>query len=334
MSDRVRLCSTPLRDLGLTIPGTRLAPVLEEFQAELERAGIVRLRPEFYLSTEWGVNEGTISIGIPFYLASAELTAIQIERMGYVEGDERAEFLRYLRHEMGHVVNYGYLLHERDDWRAAFGSMDAAYDEAYAIEPFSRRFVLHLPGWYAQKHADEDWSETFAVWMTPGFDWRTAYATWPGALAKLECCHRIMADVKVRDPLVTATEHDEDVGEVCRTVDQHYADSGPDEEIPAGLAVLLRSLFRDSDDATRESRPAAALIRRLEPALVESVHRWTGHGPEATRWLVRGLAACAAREGLAYPVDCEERTSTELATLTAALAMNDTLRGGYFAESE
>ena len=33
--------------------------------------------------------------------------------------------------------------------------------------PFSPRFVRHLPGSYAQKHPDEDWAETFAVWMTP-----------------------------------------------------------------------------------------------------------------------------------------------------------------------
>ena len=31
--------------------------------------------------------------------------------------------------------------------------------------------VWHLPGWYAQKHPDEDWAETFAVWLTPGRDW-------------------------------------------------------------------------------------------------------------------------------------------------------------------
>ena len=34
------LASRPIRDLGLKIAGTPLAPILEEFRAELERAGI------------------------------------------------------------------------------------------------------------------------------------------------------------------------------------------------------------------------------------------------------------------------------------------------------
>ena len=55
---------------------------------------------------------------------------------------------------------------------STFGSITQPYLEEYRPEPFSRRYVRHLPGWYAQKHPDEDWAETFAVWMTPGLDWR------------------------------------------------------------------------------------------------------------------------------------------------------------------
>src|SRR5262249_59734479 len=94
------------------------------------------------------------------------------EQTGHLEGVGRVELLRYLRHEMGHVVNYAYQLYEREDWVELFGSMTQPYEEEYRPEPFSRRFVRHLPGWYAQKHPDEDWAETFAVWMTPGLDWR------------------------------------------------------------------------------------------------------------------------------------------------------------------
>jgi hypothetical protein len=79
----------------------------------LAAAGIRRLRPDFYLSTEWGVPFGTVSIAIPFYLAHPELVQLQAERAGHVEGTDRADILRYLRHEMGHVVNYAYLLYEQ-----------------------------------------------------------------------------------------------------------------------------------------------------------------------------------------------------------------------------
>src|SRR5205085_1902859 len=77
-------------------------------------------------------------------------------------------------------------------------------------EPFSRRFVMHLPGWYAQKHPDEDWAETFAVWMTPGSDWRKVYAAWPEALKKLDYCDSLMRELRDREPVVTDLYLDEE----------------------------------------------------------------------------------------------------------------------------
>jgi hypothetical protein len=50
--------------------------------------------------------------------------------------------------------------------------------------PYSKSFVHHLEPWYAQSHPDEDFAETFAVWLTP--DSPGANATPTGALKKLE----------------------------------------------------------------------------------------------------------------------------------------------------
>ena len=183
----------PIRELGLTIAGTNLEPLIAAFEKEVEGVGIHMVHPRFYLSTEWGVPYQTIAIGIPFYLARPELTLLQEEQTCHVEGSGSKDILRYLRHEMGHVVNYAYRLYESKEWIDRFGSMNKPYEEEYRPRPFSREFVHHLPGWYAQKHPDEDWSETFAVWMTPGLDWRVEYAKWPGALRKLEFCDRVMA---------------------------------------------------------------------------------------------------------------------------------------------
>jgi hypothetical protein len=175
------LWSTPIRDLGLTLKGTRLEPIIEEFEAELVKAGFHRLTPRFYLSTEWGVPFETVAIAIPFYLAKPELTEMHARRFGHVEGMSRQDVLKYLRHEMGHVVNYAYRLFEDQEWIRLFGPITRPYREEYHPKPFSRRYVQHLPGWYAQKHPDEDWAETFAVWMTPGSRWREEYAAWPEA---------------------------------------------------------------------------------------------------------------------------------------------------------
>src|SRR4051812_45190300 len=95
----------PIRDLGIQIAGTRLEPVLKEFQEELQQAGIRKLKPHFYLSNEWGVPFGTRALAVPFYLAQPALIGLHADQVGFLEGATRADLLRYLRHEMGHVVN-------------------------------------------------------------------------------------------------------------------------------------------------------------------------------------------------------------------------------------
>ena len=329
------LWSTPIRDLGLTIEGTRLEPILDEFRDELRAAGFTRVRPRFYLSTEWGVPFETIAIAMPFYLARPDLTALHAEQVGHVEGFDRADILRYLRHEMGHVINYAYRLYDEEEWVKQFGSITQPYGEEYRPEPFSRRYVRHLPGWYAQKHPDEDWSETFAVWMTPGLDWRKEYGGWPVAAAKLAYAERTMAAIRERDPLVTAADLDEDVGDIEYSLDQYYGRSAVSSgELPPGLDGAIRAIFEDLGSFDRPApdgplRPAADLIRRLEPELMANVFRWTGHFPERTRVLLRYLAERAAQLEQGYPAEREDSAIIGLTTLVTGLAMNHVQRGSY-----
>jgi hypothetical protein len=328
------LWSLPIRDLGLTITGTRLEPILEEFREEIRRADL-RVFPRFYLSTEWGVPFETVAIAIPFYLAHPDLTALHAERVGHVEGFDRADILRYLRHEMGHVVNYAYRLYDEEEWVKQFGSITQPYGEDYRPEPFSRRYVRHLPGWYAQKHPDEDWAETFAVWMTPGFDWRADYAGWPVAAAKLAYCERAMAALRAREPLVTSAELDEDVGSIEYSLDQYYGHTNDVlGELPPGLDGALKAIFDDLGGREGMSLeeplcPAAELIRRLEPELLANVFRWTGHFPERTRALLRYLADRAARLQQGYAATREPAAIVALTTLVTGLAMNYVQRGSY-----
>jgi putative zinc-binding metallo-peptidase len=329
------LWSTPIRDLGLTIEGTRLEPILAEFEEELRQAGITRLRPRWYLSTEWGVPFETIAVAIPFYLAHPELTALHAERVGHIEGFNRADILRYLRHEMGHVVNYAYRLYDDEEWVARFGSITQPYSEEYSPEPFSRRYVRHLPGWYAQKHPDEDWAETFAVWMTPGLDWRAEYGAWPVASAKLTYVDGVLAECRARDPVVTSTELHEDVGDIEYSLGQYYGGNGARAgDLPPGLDGALQAIFEDLDGAEEISsahslKPAAELIRRFEAELMANVFRWTGHFPERTRVLLRYLADRAARLGQGYPAEREDSAIVALTTLVTGLAMNHVQRGSY-----
>ena len=328
------LWSTPIRDLRLTIEGTRLEPILAEFMEEVRQASITRVRPRFYLSTEWGVPFETVAIAIPFYLAHPELTALHAERVGHVEGFDRADILRYLRHEMGHVINYAYRLYDHEEWVKQFGSITQPYFEEYRPEPFSRRYVRHLPGWYAQKHPDEDWSETFAVWMTPGMDWRAEYGGWPVAYGKLTYCSRIMGELRDQNPVVTSSELDEDVGDIEYSLDQYYGRSTDAlGDLPPGLDGALRAIFEDLESSDGKSpgglRPAADLIRRLEPELMANIFRWTGHFPERTRALLRYLAERAAQLEQGYPAAREDSAIMALTTLVTGLAMNHVQRGSY-----
>lgn len=326
--------ATAIRDLGLTIAGTDLESVLHEFERELFAKGIRRPRPHFYLSTEWGVPAGTVAIAIPFYLARRDLTDLHARQTGHVEGASRRDILRYLRHEMGHVINYAYALYEDKEWTKLFGEMDRPYVEEFRAVPFDPRFVVHLPGWYAQKHPDEDWAETFAVWMMPGRDWRADYAHRPVALAKLEYCERTMAALANREPAVTAADRDEDVGQLSYSLEHYYQGlSLPAADLAQGLDGALRSIFEDlgvPEDASKaRRRPASALIRRLERDLLTNVYRWTGHFPERTRQLLHHLAERADCLRQVYPEDRETEAVVALTTLVTALAMNHVHRGSY-----
>jgi hypothetical protein len=331
----------PIRDLLLQIEGTRLESVIREFEQELTTAGICALKPRYHLSTDWGVAFGSITIGIPFYLAKPELTALHGEEVGHIEGFDRRDLLRYLRHEMGHVVNYAYQLFEREDWIKLFGSITQPYEEDYRPQPFSLNFVWHLPGWYAQKHPDEDWAETFAVWMTPGSRWRDEYRGTPGALAKLNYCDERMRELGNVPPIVAVHELDEDVGELSYSLANYYERlTQTDAGNLAGLDGALRAIFLDPDewdpqgvdaagDPAAKAR-AADLIRRVEQALLAEVYRWTGHFPERTKLITRQLISQAAALDQWYVVAREAEIVVGLTTYVCSLAMNFVHHGSYF----
>jgi hypothetical protein len=333
--------AVPIRDLGLTITGTSLEPIIAAFESELAAVGIEKVRPRYYLSTEWGVADQSIAIGIPFYLARPELTQLHADRGCHVEGQGK-DMLRYLRHEMGHVINYAYRLYDTKEWQERFGSMDRPYQEEYRPRPFSREYVHHLPGWYAQKHPDEDWSETFAVWMTPGLDWRTHYAKWPGALRKLEYCDRVMKELASRDPIATTVALDDDVANLQVSLEQYYRDAAgvmaeKPQDLEAGrLEGMLERLFLDDRTESKRSLdevlsrpPASGMIRRLAKELPSNVFQWTGHMPERTRTLMDFLAERSDAMGLTYPPHREGQLSISLTSLVTALAMNYVQSGKY-----
>ncbi|MEP7122255.1 MAG: putative zinc-binding metallopeptidase [Byssovorax sp.] len=324
-------------DFDLKIEGRPLEKVIARFRDELRERGITRLSPVFYLTDEWGVPEGTVAIGMPFYLADEGLMSVQRHRRkGLVEGESDEDILRYLRHEMGHVVNYAYRLHATAEWTRLFGSMARPYPDTYPIVPFSPDFVRHLPGGYAQKHPDEDWAETFAVWMTPGLDFRERHADSPGALAKIEYCAATLAALRDVDPEITSTEIDYDTREIRATVQEHYQEIEPVEaRIPRSLDGDLLLLFAPRGPAPTGPAPrsgdAAALLKRHRAFLASSVYRWTGVDPSLVLPLVSHFAQRAAALQIQYPRGERDEILVELSGLLTALAMNYQLKGKFIA---
>src|SRR3981081_4398760 len=74
-----QLLPVPIRELGLRLRATPGGPMIEQLYAELDRAGLHHFRPLCYLSDEWGCPSGEPVIGIPFYLANADLSNVEKE---------------------------------------------------------------------------------------------------------------------------------------------------------------------------------------------------------------------------------------------------------------
>jgi len=210
----VRMC-----DLDLKIEGTELQHRIAKVDAELQSKGLVC--PHYWISDEWFSPDGIPGVAVPFYLLHPRLAKLELSQMLEVEGGDEATCLKILRHEAGHVIDNAYRLRRRRARRDLFGRPSTPYPEYYTPKPYSKSFVLHLDHWYAQSHPDEDFAETFAAWLDPASDWHTRYVGWP-AERKLQYMDRLMRTLAHTAPKVTATNEVEPIGQLQKTLREHY----------------------------------------------------------------------------------------------------------------
>jgi hypothetical protein len=272
--DDERLLELRLCDLDVRIEGTDLEERIAELNRELEVRGL-GFRPHFWLADEWFCPDGVPGIAIPFYLAHPRLARLELSQMLEVEGGTRDWCLRILRHETGHAIENAYQLRRRKRRRELFGSTDVPYPDTYSPKPHSRSYVIHFDGWYAQSHPDEDFAETFAVWLTPGSDWDERYADWP-ALRKLEYVDRVMAGLGERPPLVRTRRMPDALPGLKRTLRRHYQRRRQHYGVVHRDAYdrSLRRLFAAAGD--NGGPPAATFLSRIRRPLRRRVQRWTG----------------------------------------------------------
>ena len=192
---------TRICDLEMDLESTGYRPFANKLERELQKAGLQFVKPSYYLADEWFCPDRSTAIAIPFWLAHPSLRLLEERMMKHVEGSTPRSFMQLLRHEAGHCVEHAYHLSRRADWRRVFGSADQIYNpDQYSWDKHSRDFVRHLPDGYAQSHPEEDFAETFAVWLDPRSRWRERYKNWDGALAKLRFVEALMNEVKDKKP--------------------------------------------------------------------------------------------------------------------------------------
>lgn len=318
-AERAVLLGKRISELGLDIRGTRVERLVAQLYDELASKGLA-FRPPVYLSDQWGCPDGTPLIGVPFYLVDERLERIEAEMSASVEDDDEA--MRYMRHEAGHAVNYAFAFYDQSDWKTTFGAFSKPYRERYRADPFSREYVRHILGWYAQKHPDEDFAETFAVWLTPGLDWRADYAGWP-ALKKLEYVDRVMRSIADQTPTIAPpTEDDLPVEAMHYTVAEHYAES--DDRVPIEderqFDRDLRGIFMTAGEAPA-AEDAAAFIQRHYREIISRMSYWTSEPPSVVRSFVDHLARRAAALTLKAG-GLEASTLIELTAFGTAVVMN------------
>ncbi|RKY40625.1 MAG: hypothetical protein DRP85_08235 [Candidatus Makaraimicrobium thalassicum] len=330
--DEEKLLSLRLCDLDIKIEGTWLEGCIARLYRELAEKG-VSFHPPCYLADEWLCPDGEPVIGIAFFLAHPRLEKLEYRMMLEVEGAGEPSCMKLLRHEMGHAINYAYLLYKRKQWRKLFGPFSAEYGDSYKYRPYSKSFVRHLEEWYAQYHPDEDFAETFAVWLDPESDWREKYKGW-NALKKLEYVDALIKKIADKPPkkakgkkFWAASRMKTTLRTYYKRKKKLYAESYADFH-----DFHLNKIFAGSGGHDPKKK-AYKLIRQYRKELLDYVALWTGEKKYIINRLLKDLADRSKDLGLETGAD--ERTAVlKTAVYVTAQIMNYLYTGAYKGKNE
>src|SRR3954469_5008996 len=269
------LIERKISQLGLKLEGTELEPLIRQLYDELSAHGLV-FHPPCHIGDEWFVPVGIPAIFIPFYLTHERLRKLERKLILGVEAETPEWFPNLMRQETAHPYAYAYQLPRKKKWQELFGKTSAEETpQFYRPRPYSRSYVVHLDDWYAQSHPDEDFAETFAVWLTPGLDWRARYQDWK-ALQKLEYIDELMRSLAGKPPVHQPEYRVADLDCLNVKLKTYYArkrklyeDSYPDFYDPD-----LKQLFAAGPEVADRMK-ASAYLRQRRRKLMDSVSQWT-----------------------------------------------------------
>jgi hypothetical protein len=254
------------------------------------------------------------------------LAKLELNQMLEVEGGTSDWCMRILRHETGHAIENAYFLRRRRTRQQMFGKSSVPYPDCYLPKPYSKSFVLHLDMWYAQSHPDEDFAETFAVWLTPGSDWRERYAGWP-AIKKIQYMDGLMKELEGVSPTVTKKERMDPIGRLQKTLREHYKSKRERYglDYPNFYARDLRRLFSGDPDKT-DNPPAANFIRKFRKEVRRKVAEWTGEYQYTIDQVLQDMITHCRQNNLRLAIS-EDRAKVDFTILLTVQTMNY-LHGG------
>jgi hypothetical protein len=333
-TERYTLLNTRICDLKLDLEQTVLFRCIQKLYSELDWKGLL-FKPPYYFTCagdEWGCPDRVPIMGIPFHLADNRLVRIERE-MGYTSYDKR-DLMILLRHEAGHATNYAYELYDELDWRGIFGDFYTTYPTNFRFKfnPFSKTYVRSQgePKYYAQAHPDEDFAETFAVWLTPRSNWRNAYKKWP-SIKKLEYVDRIMGRLRNKKPHVTTGPLDAPYHSRTYTLIEYYGEA-LDNFKDKALGIYdedLSKIFALGSNGHKRNIPAKDFIRKNRRFLIEIISRWTGAREKVVAPVIGRFFLRCRELGLSLSHDEESLSLASLAALGTTVVMNYLHTGRY-----
>ncbi len=304
-------------DLQVSIGESALQTRVDQLYRELKQIGL-RFKPFFWLSTEWFTPDGVPGCAAPFYLVHPRLAELEQAQVGEVEGGTADWCMRILRHETGHAIDNAYQLRRRRRRQELFGPSKTPYPEFYEPRPYSRSFVTHLEPSYAQSHPDEDFAETFAVWMTPHSTWQERYAKWP-VLKKLEYMDKVMAEIRGRPPLNRSRRKVEPLGALDKTLREHYRERR--ESLgPAAHDTYdrdLKRLFPNRVENPTGPGSADRFIAKVAAEALAKTTRWTGEYKYMVKQVIEEVRQRCRTLRLGVDADASDTRENFLLFLTA-----------------
>ncbi len=309
-----------MQDLQVGIKGGFLEAPIAELERELEERRLL-FRPHFWVSNEWFTPDGVPGIAVPFYLTHPRLAKLELAQMLEVEGGTSEWCLRILRHEAGHAIENAYRIRRRKSRQNMFGRSSQRYPRYYTPRPYSRSFVRHLDLWYAQSHPDEDFAETFAVWLTPDSSWGERYRGWP-VLKKLRYVDGLMKELAGVPPPVVAREEVDPLSSLTETLREHY------ERKRRHYGVEQHSLYDPdlkrlfSNGPAHAGKPSAAtFLNRFRREVRRKVASWTGEYQYTIDQVLESMIRRARELDLRVPMP-EEQAKLDFTILLTVHTMN------------